>query len=442
MAQQRYAEGIHHLGDGQMNLLVTNAHLQASYAIMHALKSFSKKIIMVTPASGPRSRLAKRRYRVPPVESDWQAGRISPENTPQEERYIRVLLDICRKEAIDVVFPSYDPQVYVLSKNIERFQQMGVSIPVVDFKTLLKALDKYRTVRTAETAGFPSPKSCLPKKMDELETFIERVSRPWVIRPRFTAGSRGMTIATNRAALVRGFKSTTRGFGTPMIQEYIPGGRKQNFHVIFDRDQRPVSACCPEIVRHSFRVYRNSSAACIFREDHPFLPRVVQLAKELAWYGPMTLQTKIDPRDGLPKLMEINPRLGSGLWVRTEMGMNHPKMSIELARSQPIEIPRQSFPETMLLDPIDDFFAFGYDLLDALVYKVRRAGNLGAPLDPENSPVPLNSLIQFYLRGYRSRYPKKYHPHFRYAMQDPAVFLWRVYNTFRFAAGRLKYLGI
>ena len=31
------------------------------------------------------------------------------------------------------------------------------------------------------------------------------------------------------------------------------------------------------------------------------------------------VQTKIDARDGTPKLMEINPRLGSHTWYTTEM---------------------------------------------------------------------------------------------------------------------------
>jgi predicted ATP-grasp superfamily ATP-dependent carboligase len=409
---------------------------------MRALKPFSKKIILTMPVWGPRSRLATRKYRVPAVHADWQAGRISAENTPQEEKYICVLLDICRREAIDVIFPSYDPQVYVLSKNLHRFQRSGVVIPVVDFATLLKALDKYRTLKAAEAAGFPRPETCLPENDGDLQAFGERVAPPWVIRPRFTAGSKGMTVVTEKAALLRGVENTRSAFGTPMVQEYIPGGRKQNFHVVFDRNQNPVSACCPRSVRHSYRVYRNSTAACIFKDNHPFLPKVVSLAKELGWYGPMTLQTKIDSRDGLPKLMEINPRLGSALWYRTEMGMNHPRMCIDLARNRPIEVTAQSFPETMLLNPIDDFFSFGYDILDALVYQVRRAGGLAAPIDPENGPVALNSLIRRYLDDYRSRYPKKYHPHFRYAAQDPVVFLWRVYNTFRYAAGRMRYLGV
>lgn len=425
-----------------MNVLVTNAQMHAAYAIMLALKPFSENIVTTTPVKIPKSRLAKRQYRVPVIEDEWRSGRISRENTDREEAYVRMLMDICRREAIDVVFPSYDPQVYVLSKNMQRFQEAGVLIPVVDYDTLLGALDKYRTVRVAEGARFPRPGFCLADSRDALENFIDRFGPPWVIRPRFTAGSKGMRIVSTREALFDGVRRVTQSAGVPMVQEYIPGSQKQNFYLFVGRDQELLSVFCPKILRYSFRLYRNSSAACLFGNDHPLMPQVEDLVREMGWYGAMTLQTKIDVRDGIPKLMEVNPRLGSNLWYRTELGINVPMMAIELAGEETVRLPSGAPAETMLLDPIDDICAFGFDFLDSIAYRIKKRWKRGAPIDPENSPAPLKSLIRSYLSQYNSSYPKKYHPHFRYALEDPAVFLWRVIGTFKFTASRLRHIGI
>ena len=47
---------------------------------------------------------------------------------------------------------------------------------------------------------------------------------------------------------------------------------------------------------------------------------------------------RIDPRDGQPKLMEINPRLGIKLWYRTELGINEPMMCLQIARGEKVGV--------------------------------------------------------------------------------------------------------
>ncbi|MGH6630008.1 MAG: hypothetical protein ACREB3_09785, partial [Burkholderiales bacterium] len=78
------------------------------------------------------------------------------------------------------------------------------------------------------------------------------------------------------------------------------------------------------------------------------------LVKELGIWGAMTVQTIVDARDGIPRLMEINPRLGNNLWLRTELGINEPLMYLRLAQGQAVD-KAPSFPEGILcLDPLWD----------------------------------------------------------------------------------------
>jgi len=113
----------------------------------------------------------------PPVE-DWRAGNIQKQNTEREEAYIQAVLRICEEEKIDTIFPSYDPQVYVFSKNKERFERMGVVIPIPDYETVITPLDKYRTILAAQEVGFPL-----------------------VIKPRFTSASWGIEMVDDFSGL-------------------------------------------------------------------------------------------------------------------------------------------------------------------------------------------------------------------------------------------------
>ncbi|HUG52168.1 MAG TPA: hypothetical protein VMR21_01145, partial [Vicinamibacteria bacterium] len=138
-----------------MNLLVTNTHAPQAYAVVRALRPHAARIVATVEGTGPRasvaahaarSRLVDRRCPVPSPAADWAAGRISRENTPAEARYVEALERICREEHIDAIYPSWDPHVYVLAKNRERFAAQGVVVPVPDLDVVLTALDKHLTV--------------------------------------------------------------------------------------------------------------------------------------------------------------------------------------------------------------------------------------------------------------------------------------------------------
>ena len=123
---------------------------------------------------------------------DWSAGRIAETNSLAEQAFIDEIARICERERIDVIYPSWDPYVYVLSKNLAFFTERGVTIPVPAFTTVLTALDKHRTIQVARAAGFPCPGSCLYESLEQLDRLADRWGYPLVLKPRFTSGGHGM----------------------------------------------------------------------------------------------------------------------------------------------------------------------------------------------------------------------------------------------------------
>jgi len=374
---------------------------------------------------GANSRLVDKRYYVPNPGSDWQAGHVQKENTKEEEAYIRVIQSLCRRENIDTIFPSSDPQVYVFSKNKQLFERLGIIIPIPSYETMIIAIDKFRTNRLAEKAGFPCPRTYLPESEDDLRWIAKDLNAPWVIRPRFTVGSRGMDIVDDFSELLEKTRQIRKHRGMPMIQEYIPGRHMQNFYVILDRNGETKSALCPKILRISHRLHRNSPVACESSISHPYLEDVIRLLKLLGWWGSATVQTKVDARDDTPKLMEINPRLGLHLWYRTELGINSPLKCLEIARGEVVQAVQDIPVGTLLLDPIADSIQLGFELLDLLIYKFRIGFLRKKPLDPFNPPMSLREKVDALKENYFSGREKVYNPHVRYFFQDPlASALW------------------
>jgi biotin carboxylase len=433
-----------------MNLLVTNTRNAQAYAIIRALRPYAQKIVVSMYGANrlaaglshaANSRLVDKRYFVPSPVEDWRAGRIQRENTEREEAYVQAVLRICDKEKIDTLFPSLDPHVYVFSKNKERFEIRGVLIPVPDYETVLTPLDKYRTALAAQEAGFPCPRTYLPESEDDLRRIAAELGFPLVIRPRFTLASRGMEIVSNFSQLSEKASRARKISGLPMIQEYIPGNKKQVFYIVLDKKGDLKVAFCPKTWRLFMRLYRNSSSASESSPLHPYVNQVARLVRRVGWWGGATVQTKIDARDGLPKLMEINPRLGTHLWYRTELGINEPLMCIKVARGEEVETAGDYPTGVLLLEPIEDAIGIGFALLDLLIYKLR-TGILGKrPIDSLNPPMAFKEIFQSCKQTYCDGRKKVFNPHFRYFFQDPLVSILWWLAFFKYALRARKQLG-
>ena len=88
-----------------------------------------------------------------------------------------------------MIFPSWDPYVCVLSKHRAHFEEMGVTIPVPGFETVLTALDKHRTIEAARAAGFPCPRTYLYESPGQLRAIESREGCPLVTSRSWAGGA-------------------------------------------------------------------------------------------------------------------------------------------------------------------------------------------------------------------------------------------------------------
>jgi biotin carboxylase len=412
-----------------MRLLVTNTRTAQAYAVVRALRHYADVIIATT--YGPRplgiwptchaaySRFVDRRYPVPDPERDWHEGRIQPENTEREQAFINAIVDICDREKIDTIFPTNDDRIYIFSKNRKVFSERGIVVPVPGYDTVLKPLDKYRTIQCAEEAGFPCPRTYLPESDADVMRIARELDPPWVIKLRFTTGGRGLAIVDQMPELLETTQAVRRHHGMPILQEYIPGRGKQSFYLVLDRDGQARSVFTPKVVRELGRVTRNKTAACVTSTPHPLAEQAVHTLRSMGWWGGATIQTKLDKRDGQLKLIEVNPRLGMTLWFRTELGINEPLLCLQIASGNPITANTDYPLGCILLQPIEDIVSLPFELLDLVVYRLRTAAWGRQAIDPSNQPMTLRERLASYRDQYLGYTSRIYSPYFHYMFADP-----------------------
>ena len=324
-----------------------------------------------------------KRYRVPDFYADWKAGLIQGQNSPAEESYLRRIEEICAAEDIDTVFPSYDPEVYVFSKNKARLAARGILAVAPDYEGLPRLLDKSLTLEAARKVGFPTPASEVVGSLEALARFRKRIEAPWVIKPRCNAHGVNIVPVEDPALLEPAFRRMHAIQEGPMLQEYVQAQTKRNFYLVADRQSELVCVFSPTVARTRRTGFRTPCAAVVSCSDVPYLEEVRALIRELGVWGAMTIQTVVDARDGKPKLMEINPRFGHNLWYRTALGVNEPLIFLRIARGEhPGDVPRFR-DNVILLDPLWDFIHLVGQTLDQGIAWFR--SKLGSAVDGNGS---------------------------------------------------------
>jgi biotin carboxylase len=407
----------------KMRLLVTNTRNPQAYTIIRALRAYCEQLVVTMYGKNrlaarlshaANSRLVDKRYYVPSPVEDWRAGRIQKENTEREEAYVQAILRICEQEKIDTIFPSFDAHVYVFSKNKERFEKLGIVIPIPDYDVVITPLDKYRTIKAAEEVGFPCPKTFLPESEEDIERIANELGFPLVIKPRFTAGGRGTEIVMNSREFLKAIRLLSQRQGLPMVQEYIPGCAHTTFNIVIDKQLNVKAVDYVALLRRVPFVTVSELLS-----PHPNIAQARELLQKLGWWGSVTVQMKTDLRDNLPKLMEINPRPGIGLWRRTVLGSNEPLMCLNIARGQTVE-PKTAYHQGILfVDPLEDMAGLGFRLLDLFIYKLRVGVRGELPIDPLNPPMSIKELFLSYKETYLSGKKKVFNHYFTYFFQDP-----------------------
>jgi hypothetical protein len=359
----------------------------------------------------------KRYYTSSPA-ADWRAGRIQKKNTQREEAYIREISEICAKEQIDTIFPSFDPYVYVFSKNKARFQRSGILVAVPDYDVVVTPLDKHRTIKAAEESGFPCPKTRLPESEDDLRKVADDLGFPLVIKPRFSAAGRGTTMVRDFPELMEKIRPAIASHGMPLLQEYIPGELGEYIHIVISSNGELKLA-----IHKRFQRYFRTQAFPVYRESIPAQPYAnlaAKLLNNMNWWGGAVVEIRIDARDNIPKLMEVNPRFGSGLLELTEIGINAPWMCLKLARSEQVDAV-EKYPIAVYLHPIDDVLVFGLRLLDLLVFQLISLVRGKKYCDGLDTPTSFKRLIQPYKYAYCSGKKKVIDPRIKLFVQEPLV---------------------
>lgn len=229
------------------------------------------------------------------------------------QKSLDTLHEILMKNKYDVVIPLTDFSAMLLSKNKEKLSKYA-AIATNDWDVFQMASDKQNTMMACMKNNIPCPYTL--KDVQSIEDILNSdIKYPFIIKPRTGYGSIGFHCINKEEQLRKVFDSSVAKHGKMLVQEYIPQTDIQYKAELFiDKNGEVKSA----VVFDKTRWYPidGGSTCCSASVDRPDIVKTsAKLLKAIGWKGYGDVDLIQDPRDGIAKVMEINPRITASVKV-------------------------------------------------------------------------------------------------------------------------------
>lgn len=331
-----------------LNVLITGCGGPAAICIMKALDADTHRVFaadMDDAAAGlylvPRSQ----RFIVP-------AGS-SPEYCSAIER-------ICQTHKIDVFIPTCDAELRAAGLIRETLDAMGTRTLLASNEFIRLCLDKWRLFSALEGLSMAPQTTLFERGVD-----FTKLVYPMIAKPRFGSGSRGIELIQHPLDLQQ-----IPIDGSYILQEYLPG-KEFSVDVACAKDGGLIAAVPRERIKVDSGVVVTSRTL-----HHPLLDAAVRtLVDVLNPQYVINAQFKLDV-NGVPRLLEINPRFPGGMSLTVHAGHNMPQIAVNELMDRPWRT-RGDFDDVVMVRTFHETF-----------FEPRELGKTAGPVFVEPSLLP------------------------------------------------------
>jgi len=260
--------------------------------------------------------------------------------------FIDALSDYAARHPASVIYPMTDVTVAEILSHRAAFDSIS-TIPFPDLDKYYTLSDKVHLLRLARDLKIPIPKSFLRSDFGDTEELLvqaETLGFPVVVKPAF---SRMRTADGWIGASVRyaenpdEFRAVTgeEPFRSHpfIVQERIEGPGIGIFLLM--KEGRALAQFAHKRIREKPPSGGVSVLCESIEPPSAALDAARRLLHQVNWYGVAMVEFKLDKRDNIPKLMEVNARFWGSLQLAVSAGVDFPYLLYRLAKGENIEGP-------------------------------------------------------------------------------------------------------
>ncbi len=258
-----------------------------------------------------------------------------PSYMDHREDFERRLLEYVRHHRVDVVLNVSDYSSEIVSRLREELEgDTRTAVPC--YATFSRATDKLRLMEYCMEQGIPCPVT-YDFTRGNLGTIAASLNFPVIVKPRRGVGAVGVARMASREALEGSLEQMETRFGPLLVQEYIPVEGGMQYQAEAFLDDEGVMKVCLVIQKPRFFPVRGGTSTANVTIMHPDIRETTRrLLEGLRWRGAADVDYILDPRSGVVKVLEINPRVTAGIKIGFAAGIDFASLHLNLALGKPI----------------------------------------------------------------------------------------------------------
>lgn len=244
----------------------------------------------------------------------------------RDPQYIQQLVDICIADKIDLVMPTIDTDLLVLSRNVNEFEKVGVKVLISRPDRILICRDKNNTGDFFVSCGLKAPLT--------YNNFKEYPGPyPCFIKPKDGSSS------------INAFKvedAEELAVHAGQVEDYIiqpfVSGREFTIDIFCDFDGNPIYIT----PRERLQVRAGEVLKTQIHMDAVMIEEAKKLCEAFKPCGPMTVQLIQDKNTGDNYYIEINPRYGGGAPLSMKSGARSAEALLKLILGKSVDYQENS----------------------------------------------------------------------------------------------------
>lgn len=298
--------------------------------------------------------------------NDLNAGRYLADSfykipRAEEPDFVDRLMEICKKEKVDILIPLVTRELPLLSRFADEFEDNGTTVMISKHRAIAIANDKGKLFKYLERAGIRVPRYGVAESAKDVEGIAKSLGYPEkkvVVKPAVSNGSRGLRVLdanvdefsvlinekpTNLRITLERFIEIINRKKIPeyVVMEYLPG----------------IEYSCDMLVKRGRSLITIPRRRDIIKEGISFAGRIEE-NKEISTYAEkisdrlgldynINMQFKIG-EDGKAYIIEVNPRVSGTIIMNIGAGINLPYLGVKLALGEKIDKLKPKYGITMV----------------------------------------------------------------------------------------------
>jgi D-aspartate ligase len=253
---------------------------------------------------------------------------MAPDPVVDEDGFVAALQRLGeRLESPAPIFPTHDEHLNAIARHAGELGGRFL-FPFPDWETLEQVQRKRHQLEVATQLGLSVPQTEHPRSGEGARRSADELGYPVLVKPSDNVLFK--RIYRRQAFLCDTPAEVERAFGLaepyePMVQEFIPGGDEHLWTLgsYLAADGQALALFSGHKLRQT-RGWMGSARVGVSAWDDEVVDSGLRLLSELRFHGISQVEWKRDPRDGLLKLIEVNPRLWQWHGLASACGVDIP----------------------------------------------------------------------------------------------------------------------